>query len=279
MRIFLTGAQGYLGTLFSTSLQAQHQLVLTSRTGDPTSEIKTLDVMNRDAVFEQIRAAKPDIIIHTAAMANLAKCEAEPDMAIAVNAIGTLNVVHAANEVGAQVLFISSLAAGNPALVYGRSKLLAEAHVQCTRAGFEILKLSMTFGLSPNTSSHRPFNKILDCALTWTPQVFDNRWRFQPTYTEHLLDVLHCLLAYPFQGRLLAVTVDKDCTMYGLACDLLGSTLARPGILYQDREDITIDPDHLAKYGLPTMSYNTMLERMQDQLAAHLAIRKTVVST
>lgn len=274
MKIFMTGARGYLGALFSTSLLARYQLALTSKTAERTSGIEELDVMDRGAVFDQIRLAKPDIIIHAAAVANLAKCEAAPDMAIAVNATGTLNVVQAANEVGARVIFISSLAARNTTLAYGRSKLIAEEHVQCTQAGFEILRLSMTFGLSPNTSSHRPFNKILDCALTGTPQIFDNCWRFQPTYTEHLLDVLDCLLAQPFQGRLLAVTVDRDCTMYGLACDLLGSSLARSGALYVGREDINVDPCNLTKYGLPLMTYGSMLERMRSQLVTHLAIRK-----
>ncbi|WP_374488832.1 sugar nucleotide-binding protein [Zoogloea sp.] len=271
MNILITGARGYLGSLLSASLAKQHQVVLTSHTAEKMSGVATLNVTDRSSVFDQIVSAKPNIIIHAAAIANLSKCEAEPEFAISVNATGTLNVVQAANEVGARVIFISSLAACNPNLVYGRSKLIAEEYIHTTDAGFEILRLSMAFGLSPNTSSHRPFNKILDSALSDTPQIFDNSWRFQPTYTEHLIDVVDTLLSQPFQGRQLTVTVDKDCTMYELACDLLGSSLAHPGSLYAGREDIRVDPLNLIKHGLPLMTYDEMLQKIRNQLLGYQA--------
>lgn len=269
MKILITGANGYLGMLFRKSLHKQHQLVLTSRTKEQDSKVEALDVTKREAVFNQIKSVKPDIIIHAAAIANLAECEAAPELAIAVNSHGTLNIVQAANEVGARIIFISSLAASNSSIAYGRSKFIAEKYVQTTEAGFEILRLSMTFGLSPNTNNRRPFNKILNCALKGTPEIFDNYWRFQPTFTGHLLDILDCILNQPFQGRLLSVTVDKDCTMYELACDLIGSILPIPGKVYIGREETNLDTFHLIQHGLPQLTYEAMLKQMRLQLATY----------
>ncbi|MCF1442167.1 SDR family oxidoreductase [Ralstonia pseudosolanacearum] len=266
MKVLVTGARGYLGALLSVALSGSHDVVRTSRGDISNSLFQYLDVTDADCVKRVVAATVPDVIIHAAAMANLSVCEANPEAAFLVNAEGTLNVVQAANEVGARVLFISTLAASNPSIVYGRSKSAAEEHVKHVRMGHEIVQLSMTFGLSPNRASRRPFNKMLESFQTGKPRIYDNAWLFQPTCTEHVIAIVRQLLCRPFEGRRLAVTVDKRCTMYDIANDLLGPALVKGAALYRDREVVCIEADHLSRLGLPTMTYATMLQRMRIQL-------------
>lgn len=269
MKILITGASGYLGALFSAALSDEHEVFPTSRSDIIDSATIFLDITDPSSVKRVIAVVAPDIIIHAAAMANLHACEADPAAAFLVNAEGTLNITQAANEVGARVLLISTLAATNLSIVYGRSKYAAEEHVRSARMGYEIVRLSMTFGLSPNTASHRPFNKMLDSYHRGDTNAYDNVWLFQPTYTGHLLAVIRQLLGVSFQGRCLIVTVDQSCTMYQIAYDLLGPGLVKGEAIYKDREVVRIAPDHLSLNGLPTMTYATMLQFMRTQLAGH----------
>lgn len=269
MKILITGASGYLGALISAALSDEHKVISTSRSDRIGSATIFMDITNPSSVKRVIADTVPDIIIHAAAMANIDACEADPAAAFLVNAEGTFNITQAANEVGARVLLISTLAASNPSIVYGRSKSAAEEYVRNAWMGYEIVRLSMTFGLSPNTVSHRPFNKILNSFLTGNIEVYDNVWLFQPTFTGHLLATIRQLLSLPFQGRRLVVTVDQSCTMYQIAYDLLGPRLVKGEAIYRDREVVRIAPDHLSLNGLPTMTYATMLQCMRAQLTGY----------
>jgi dTDP-4-dehydrorhamnose reductase len=126
MRIVITGADGQLG------LELQH--VLRNETIIPLVW-PAFDVL-KAGTEEQIIAAAPNVIIHTAAYTNVDKAEQEPDVAMAVNADGTERVARAADKVGARLIYISTdyvfdgmkgrpYEEGdptNPLNIYGRSK-------------------------------------------------------------------------------------------------------------------------------------------------------------
>lgn len=67
------------------------------------------DIRDAQAVLAEIEACKPRWIIHTAAKTDVGQCECDPKGTRAVNVGGTKNVVNAAREVGARVLYISSV--------------------------------------------------------------------------------------------------------------------------------------------------------------------------
>ncbi|MBA2251741.1 MAG: dTDP-4-dehydrorhamnose reductase [Nitrospirales bacterium] len=130
MRIIITGADGQLG------LELQH--ALKNETIIPFAW-PAFDLLKPGAE-EQIFAATPDVIIHTAAYTNVDKAEQEPDIAMAVNADGTERVARAADKVGARLIYISTdyvfdgtkdrpyeeRDSTNPLGAYGRSKLEGE---------------------------------------------------------------------------------------------------------------------------------------------------------
>ena len=132
-RVLVTGAGGQLGAAVVRHLDEPGRDVV-------GADRAALDVGDRDAVLGAITSLRPDVVIHTAAATNVDGCEADPDGAFRVNALGTRNVTEGARRVGAHVVSISTdyVFDGdtdrpyvewdpcNPLSVYGRSKRAGE---------------------------------------------------------------------------------------------------------------------------------------------------------
>ncbi|HXF69854.1 MAG TPA: dTDP-4-dehydrorhamnose reductase [Thermoflexus sp.] len=136
MRVLLTGGTGMLGRAILEIWGPQHEVI-----APPRSE---LDLAHPPQIFEAVARIHPEVILHTAAIADVDRCEAEPDLAFRVNTVGTACLAAAAREIGAVLIFISTdyvfdgtkgapyteFDAPNPINVYGRSKLRAEEYVR-----------------------------------------------------------------------------------------------------------------------------------------------------
>ncbi len=103
-----------------------------------------LDVRDESAVHTVVRDAAPDVVVHLAAYTAVDRAETEPELAQAVNGLGTANVAAAAAAVGAHLVYVSTDYvfdgtkpdayleddAPNPRSVYGASKLAGERACQ-----------------------------------------------------------------------------------------------------------------------------------------------------
>lgn len=150
MRVLITGAGGQVGReLVDVFAAAGHEAVGLDRSG--------LDITDRDAVRATVVEVHPDAIVHSAAWTAVDACEADPDRAYAVNAMGTRFVVEAARLVGAPVHYISTdyvfdgtkdgpyleWDATNPQSVYGASKLAGERELD---DGCSVIRTSWVCG-------------------------------------------------------------------------------------------------------------------------------------
>src|SRR5260221_6601683 len=131
MRVLITGAGGQLGRDLAEAFSGD-EFVAARR--------EQLDVADRDAVLQAIGGVRPDAIVHAGAWTAVDACEADPDRAFAVNALGTRHVAEGARLAGARVCYISTdyvfdgtssqpyreWDAPNPLSVYGQSKLGGE---------------------------------------------------------------------------------------------------------------------------------------------------------
>lgn len=135
MRILITGAGGQVGRelldAFADS-PTPHEVVGLTR--------DQLDVVDQPAVRAAFADARPEVVVHSAAWTAVDLCEQDPQRAEAVNASGTRHVAHAAADVGARVVYLSTDYvfdgtkatpyleddATNPLSVYGRTKLAGE---------------------------------------------------------------------------------------------------------------------------------------------------------
>lgn len=146
--ILITGGEGVLGSCFDFGM----------RMGK-----KDLDITDLNAVMNVCATVKPKVIIHCAALTDLAFCEQNPEKAYLVNAVGTYHLALAAQQVGAKLVYISTSDVfdgtkdepytekdmANPTTVYGRSKHLGELAVRGTLENYLIVRISWMFGGGP----------------------------------------------------------------------------------------------------------------------------------
>lgn len=150
MRILLTGGQGQLGRALQKLLQGD-TIFAPSR--------DQLDVTDFRQVQECVKALAPHIVVHAAALTDTRRCEAEPDLAYRVNALGTQHLAVAAERAGIPIAYISTnevfdgrravpyLEYDEPAPInaYGRSKLAGEWAVQSLTTRHYIIRTAWLY--------------------------------------------------------------------------------------------------------------------------------------
>ncbi|HEV3327764.1 MAG TPA: dTDP-4-dehydrorhamnose reductase [Acidimicrobiales bacterium] len=156
MRVLVTGAAGQVGTDLVDALEGRVPVggAATALLGGPPVADGEFDVValghadlavdDAAAVDAAFRSACPDVVVHLAAYTAVDRAETEPDVAHAVNAIGTANVAAAAERAGAHLVYTSTDYvfdgtkvtdyleddAPCPSSVYGRTKL--DGELACT---------------------------------------------------------------------------------------------------------------------------------------------------
>jgi dTDP-4-dehydrorhamnose reductase len=156
MKVAVIGANGQLGT----DLVAEFV-----RNGDEVRSVThgEMDVSSLDSVRTVLAGAKPALIVNTAAMHHVEKCEQEPLAAYAVNALGARNLALTALLLDAVLIHVSTdyvfdgskrepYVESDPPLplnVYGNTKLAGEAFIRSTTAKHFILRTSALYGQSP----------------------------------------------------------------------------------------------------------------------------------
>jgi dTDP-4-dehydrorhamnose reductase len=161
-RILVTGASGFLGWYIVQELQDrhdicaihhQHPIPLERCTGMP------LDITDEARVHAALRAWRPEVVVHAAAVSDLDQCERMPEEAYRVNVEGTAHVARAAREVGARLIYLSTDMvydggqgsyveedAAHPLMWYGQTKLEAEARARMLCEDVVILRLALLYG-------------------------------------------------------------------------------------------------------------------------------------
>lgn len=153
MKILVTGAGGLLGSAVVAECGARGHEVF-ARTH------RALDVTDDVAVSTAVLDCAPEAIVHCAAYTAVDEAESERDVAMAVNRDGTEHVAHAATEVGALMVYVSTDfvfdgCSGrpyvpddepNPLNHYGRTKLAGEAAVRESGGTWLIVRAGWLYG-------------------------------------------------------------------------------------------------------------------------------------
>ena len=92
MKILVTGGKGMLGRTLQHEL-ADHEIVV--------ADLPEWDILDADAFTAKAAAAKPDVVVHCAAMTRVDDCEEKRDLAFRLNEEGSRNVAVAASACGA----------------------------------------------------------------------------------------------------------------------------------------------------------------------------------
>ncbi len=94
--VFITGANGFIGTHLSRSLQASGMEVFKS----------SVDILDTVSLGKELGEVRPAVVFHLAAVSHPSVCEQDPVRAEAVNVKGTENLLDAVSAVGGVSRFI-----------------------------------------------------------------------------------------------------------------------------------------------------------------------------
>ena len=161
MRILVTGASGQLGGYLLRRLRGAGDAVVAwsgTRPGERFGvPLLPVDLADERSVVEAFRSARPDVVVHAAAVSAVAQCYREPHRALAINVRASALLADLAEQAGARLLLVSTDmvfdgAKGDyreedvpaPLSVYGRSKADAERAVLAH--GGAVARVSLLFG-------------------------------------------------------------------------------------------------------------------------------------
>ena len=145
MKLFITGISGLLG--LNLALQFRDRFEVSGSYNQHPVHLASVEALQLDLdrpgeLQEALNAVQPDVIIHTAALANVDQCQNNPELAHRMNVEYSETVGSIARSLGAYLVSISTdhLFPGNSACLtedaepapintYGRTKLLGEQAV------------------------------------------------------------------------------------------------------------------------------------------------------
>jgi dTDP-4-dehydrorhamnose reductase len=189
------------------------------------------DCTDASAVKKVLLAARPQIVINSAAFVRVDDCEDHPEEAFRVNAIGAFHIAKACAEIDALNVYISTdyvfdgsketpyveSDVPNPINVYGASKLAGEHLVMQAAPRWLIVRVASLFG---KTGARGKGGNFIETILTKAKQgealkVVDDI-RISPTYTRDAAAVVRRLLESESTGIVHAANAGS-CTWYEFA--------------------------------------------------------------
>jgi dTDP-4-dehydrorhamnose reductase len=150
--ILLTGANGQVG------YELQHALAVLGNV--IALERSQLDLSDADAIRRVVREIKPDLIVNPAAYTAVDKAEAEPELAMVINAVAPGVLAEEAVRLDAPLVHYSTdyvydgaksspyveTDSTNPLSVYGKSKLAGENAIRAVGLPHLMLRTSWVYG-------------------------------------------------------------------------------------------------------------------------------------
>ncbi len=196
------------------------------------TDVDVTDAKQLGATMDRLR---PAVVINTAALHQVDRCEEDPAEAYRVNAAGALLVARAAREVDARCVFVSTDYVFNgrrepetmyveddatePLNVYGASKLAGEQLVAHALDNHLIVRVSSLFGVAGARGKGGNFiETILKKAREGGPlKVVNDQW-MTPTYTDDAGAAILRLATGEATG-VVHVTNPDSCTWHAFASE------------------------------------------------------------
>jgi dTDP-4-dehydrorhamnose reductase len=161
--LLLTGSAGFLGTHFHDQLKNEYHIIGIYNTtkNNLINENYQLDITNTIALKTIVEKIKPNIIVHTAAISNIAECEKKEVTSYAVNVTASVQLARLAKQSNATFIFCSTdlvfdgtkgnykeTDLPNPLNIYGAQKFEAEQKIIAANKNSIIVRLPLMLGVN-----------------------------------------------------------------------------------------------------------------------------------
>ncbi len=225
-RVLVTGGNGMMGTDLCRILRERgHAVTVTDK--------PEMDVRDPALVRRIVDGARPDIVMHLAALTDVDGCEQAPDDAYLTNTLGTQNVALACLAQGADLLYVSTLSVFNgdkgepyteldtpdPRSCYSRSKHQGELAVQRLVPRHYIVRAGWVFG--GGTRDKKFVAKIIELAgQRPSLKIVDDKFG-SPTYTVDISQGMVNLIETKLYGTYHMVNTGPPASRYEVAREVL----------------------------------------------------------
>lgn len=254
-----------------------------------------IEVSDQESVRSALRPVEPDLVVNTSAYHKVDVVEDDPDLALAVNALGVRNLALVCRELEAPLVHLSTdyVFAGDertprveadpvaPVNVYGVSKAAGEMLLRFLWERHFIVRSSGLYGLAGSSGKGGNFvETMLRLAGDEAPiRVVDDQV-LTPTGTAPLAAQLVELVATDRYGTYHA-TCDGACSWYEFAAEIFRQAGVGPTLLPQTTAQSGARARRPAYSVLENRALRELrLDRMpswQDSLSAYLESRRAAV--
>jgi len=222
--ILVTGANGQLGSeiKLQANLNKHFKFIFT--------DVKTLDITNREEVEAFFSDKKIDFIVNCAAYTAVDKAEEDEKMAFKINALAVENLAKTAQKYHSKLVHISTdyvfdgysyvpykeTDTVNPQSVYGKSKLAGEQHLTDSGIDYIILRTSWLYSSIGNNfvKTILKFARERDELKV----VFDQTGT--PTYAADLAQAILQILQEKFVSGIYHFANEGVCSWYDFAVEI-----------------------------------------------------------
>jgi len=214
-RVLVTGAAGLLGGRLAELLASAHDVIAMRHHAPVPAGLAAVDadLLELSALERAVEAARPDAVLHSAALADADRCEAEPDLARRCNVEASAAIARLCHARGVRLIALSTdLVLGGdvafsvedqparPVLVYGRTKLDAEEAILGESPDAVVLRVALVIGrgYGPRTTASESVAAALVAGRR--PRLFDDQYR-TPIDPESVADAVRRVLEGSAAGR------------------------------------------------------------------------------
>jgi dTDP-4-dehydrorhamnose reductase len=213
-RVLILGGKGRLGAAIARRWASRHEVIAAGRAEVDIADLLSLEKRLRDADF--------DVLVNSAALTNVDRCESDRDEALIVNTQAVEVMARVAAEKGARLIHISTdyvfdgeketpyleSDAAYPLSYYGQTKLDGEAAALSASPDHVVARVSWVFG--PDRPSF--IDILLDRARTQDHVEAVADKTSSPTHAEDAADWLEAFLTREIPGGLYHACNEGACT-------------------------------------------------------------------